>query len=193
MSVLLKLIFLLGLLAVSPLLLFAMAIVFFEDGLPVIFTQKRIGKNKKLIDIYKIRTMQKSTPNKGTHEINNSNYLRVGFLLRNLKIDEIPQIINFLKGEINIVGPRPCLPNQYDLINHREKYNIYDVNPGITGLSQILGYDMSNPEVLAKVDGLYLKKKSFKLDLQIFLATFLTFYRKKIKIELIDELDKIKN
>ena len=111
--------------------------------------------------------------------------------MRLYKIDELPQLINFFKGEINIVGPRPCLPNQIDLINQREIYNIYSINPGITGLSQILGYDMSNPEVLAKVDAIYLKNKSLILDLKIFMATFLKFLRKKIKKNFNKELNLI--
>lgn len=191
MSALLKIVFFLGFIIVIPVILISMLLILIEDGLPIIFIQKRVGKNKKIINIYKIRTMKKTTPNLGTHEINNSDYLKFGFILRSLKIDELPQLINFFKGEINIVGPRPCLPNQIDLINQREIYNIYSINPGITGLSQILGYDMSNPEVLAKVDAIYLKNKSLILDLKIFMATFLKFLRKKIKKNFNKELNLI--
>ena len=101
-----------------------MALIYFEDGGPTIFTQERLGKNKKIIKLYKIRTMKNFTPNLGTHEVDISNYLRTGSFLRKMKIDELPQVINFLKGDINIIGPRPCLPNQYELINKRESSGI---------------------------------------------------------------------
>lgn len=193
MSVLLKILFCFGLFIISPIIFIAMSLVFVEDGSPTIFVQKRLGKNKKCINIYKIRTMKKSTPNVGTHEVNNTNYLGIGFILRKLKIDELPQIINFLKGELNIIGPRPCLPSQIELIKYRDELNIYKVNPGITGLSQILGYDMSNPKILAKVDALYLSNKSFMIDMQIFLATFIEFFKTRIQDHLHNELSQINN
>ena len=193
MSVLLKILFCFGLLIISPIIFIAMSLVFVEDGFPTIFIQKRLGKNKKCINIYKIRTMKKSTPNVGTHEVNNVNYLSIGFILRKLKIDELPQIINFLKGELNIIGPRPCLPSQIELIKYRDELNIYKVNPGITGLSQILGYDMSNPRILAKVDALYLSNKSLLIDMKIFLATFIKFFKTRIQDDLHNELSQINN
>lgn len=193
MSVLLKILFFFGLLIISPIIFIAMSLVFIEDGFPTIFIQKRLGKNKKCINIYKIRTMKRSTPNVGTHETNNANYLRVGFILRKFKIDELPQIINFLNGELNIIGPRPCLPSQIELIKYRDELNLYKVSPGITGLSQILGYDMSNPKILAKVDALYISNKSFMIDIQIFLATFIGFFRRRIQDDLYNELSQINN
>lgn len=181
MNIIIKIFFFLALLLLSPLIILIMLIVFFEDGLPVIFIQKRLGINKQVMDLYKIRTMKNSTPNVGTHEINESSLLASGNLLRITKIDELPQIINFIKGEISIVGPRPGLPNQFELNKFRESFGIFQISPGITGLSQVLGYDMSNPELLARIDRLYIEKKTVKLDLMIFISTFLSFFRKYIR------------
>ena len=137
--------------------------------------------------------MYKSAPILGTHEVSKSNYLKVGKLLRAVKIDELPQIINYLRGELNMVGPRPGMPNQDKLTEEREKQNIFKCMPGITGLSQILGYDMSNPELLSKVDKLYIENKSIKLDIDIFIATFLVNRRKLIKNKFINEITKFEN
>ena len=167
--------------------------IYLEDGRPLILSQKRIGLNKKIFKLYKIRTMYKSAPVRGTHEVSKSHYLKVGKLLRFTKIDELPQIINYLKGEINIVGPRPGMPNQDQLTFHREKQNVFKAIPGITGLSQILGYDMSKPELLSKVDKLYIDNESNKLNLKIIIATFIPNMRRAIKKEFKDVIKKFKN
>ena len=180
MNFTIRLIFLIGFIIISPLILLMLLIIYFEDGAPVIFSQKRLGKNKKIIKLIKIRTMKKSTPNLGTHEIKESSYLKSGKFLRVTKIDELPQIINFVKGDMNIVGPRPGLPNQHELTRCRDKLQVYSIKPGITGLSQVLGFDMSNPNMLSKIDSLYIRNKSIKLDMNIFIATFLPFLRKKL-------------
>ena len=189
----LKVIFFFGLLLASPLIGIAMALIYFEDGGPTIFTQERLGKNKKIIKLYKIRTMKNFTPNLGTHEVDISNYLRTGSFLRKMKIDELPQVINFLKGDINIIGPRPCLPNQSELINKRESSGIFNSTPGITGLAQVLGYDMSNPEILTKIEKLYINKKSLGLDVLIFISTFVMVFRKHIKSLLKEDIENINN
>jgi lipopolysaccharide/colanic/teichoic acid biosynthesis glycosyltransferase len=168
-------------------------LIWFEDGSPVIFAQERLGINKNRFRIYKIRTMYKTAPNRGTHEVGTIHYLIVGSFLRKIKVDELPQLLNYLKGEIVLVGPRPGLPTQEKLKKYREKYNIFDTKPGITGLSQILGYDMSNPEVLAKVDKLYINNKSIRLDLYIFLATFIKSLRSKLFLKFNDEIELIIN
>ena len=124
--------------------------------------------------------MYKDAPNLGTHEVSNLHYLKIGSILRKLKIDELPQVVNYLKGDINLIGPRPGLPNQYELTKYRDENNIFAIVPGISGLSQILGFDMSNPRLLAKVDLLYIRDKSIKLDLLIFVATFFKPFRKKL-------------
>tara|TARA_B100000963_G_scaffold350154_1_gene360055 strand:- start:2789 stop:3379 length:591 start_codon:yes stop_codon:yes gene_type:complete len=196
MNLILKTLALIGLILLLPIIFISMLLVIIEDGFPGLFIQKRLGKNKKIIKIFKIRTMKNATPDLGTHEINNSNILKTSKFIRNFKIDELPQVINYVIGDINLVGPRPGLPNQYELKKYREKEEIFNIAPGITGLSQILGYDMSNPKLLSKIDRLYIENKSLRLDLMIFLATFLPFLRKKIKIffhvkiqEIINKLD----
>ena len=177
---------LLGLILLTPLLLISIFFIFIEDGFPAFFIQKRLGINKKVFNLYKIRSMYKDAPNLGTHEVSNLHYLKIGSILRKLKIDELPQVVNYLKGDINLIGPRPGLPNQYELTKYRDENNIFAIVPGISGLSQILDFDMSNPRLLAKVDLLYIRDKSIKLDLLIFVATFFKPFRKKL-------LDKYQN
>lgn len=191
MKIFLKFVFLLSFIFLSPLILLAMLAVFIEDGSPVLFVQKRLGKDKKEFNLYKIRTMKNFTPSLGTHEIQASNHLKVGSLLRKTKIDELPQIINFIKGDLNIVGPRPGLPSQNELTMYRKNSGVFNIYPGITGLSQVLGYDMSNPELLSKIDYLYVNKMSISLDIDIFIATFMYAYRDKIKNNFKNELKEI--
>tara|TARA_Y100000992_G_C21242501_1_gene481488 strand:- start:212 stop:787 length:576 start_codon:yes stop_codon:yes gene_type:complete len=175
---------LIGLIAISPFLILASLIIIFEDGFPIFFIQKRVGKDKKFFDIIKIRTLQKNTPNTGTHELQSRHLLVNGKWIRKIKLDEFPQLVNVLKGDINIVGPRPGLVGQNELLNARSLKNIYAVKPGITGLAQILGYDMSDPERLAEIDEKYIVNKSLFLDLCIILGTFFTYPRQKLKIKL---------
>lgn len=173
----LKLLALVGLAILLPLILLSILAVVLEDGFPVFFVQQRLGKNKKTFNLLKIRTMYVATPNLGTHEIDKDNYLKTGVLLRKLKIDELPQVLNFIKGDINLIGPRPGLPNQTELRDFRSQENIFDIKPGITGLGQVLGYDMSNPSLLSKIDSLYVKNKSVKLDILIFMSTFFRTFK----------------
>jgi O-antigen biosynthesis protein WbqP len=191
LKIILKLIFFFGFIIVTPIILIAMIAIFLEDRFPLIFIQKRYGKNRKIFYIYKLRTMKKNTPNMGTHDVGKDNFLKCGFFLRKLKIDELPQILNYLYGDISLIGPRPSLPSQKELEAHRLANNIFNIKPGITGLSQVLGYDMSNPKRLSEVDKLYLDKKSLKLDLLIFLATFLKFIKIKIAKMFEDDLKRI--
>jgi len=179
-NIFLKIFFTLGFILTLPLIIFALILVWYEDGHPVIFVQKRLGMNKKKFNIYKIRTMDKSTPNLGTHQVEITHQLKFGSIIRRLKIDELPQLINYIKGDILLVGPRPGLPNQKELEIYREKYGVFMVKPGITGLSQVLGYDMSNPKLLAMIDSLYIKQRTTKLDITIFFATFLHPFKKKL-------------
>tara|TARA_B110001450_G_C17456712_1_gene414382 strand:- start:41 stop:646 length:606 start_codon:yes stop_codon:yes gene_type:complete len=192
----LRLIALIGLMLISPLLIICSILIVIENGFPVIFLQKRLGKNMKVFKIIKIRTMKKGTPNVGTHENIDSDFLRIGLLIRKFKLDEFPQLVNYILGSINLVGPRPGLPNQVELKSARDQRNIFNVKPGITGLSQVLGYDMSNPELLSKVDAIYIKHYSILLDITIFFATFLHPLRKMLhnRFELdINEVEIIKN
>jgi O-antigen biosynthesis protein WbqP len=167
-----------------PIMALASLLIFFEDGLPIFFRQERLGKNKKIFTIYKIRTMKNDAPQLGTHAVSKIFLLRIGKLIRKIKLDEFPQLINVIIGDINLVGPRPGLVSQEILLCEREKKNIFKINPGITGLSQILGYDMSNPEKLSEVDLIYMNNKSKYVDLMILLGTFFSKYRNKIALKL---------
>ena len=135
----------------SPLLLFIYVIILLDIGSPL-FIQKRVGKNKKIFNLFKFRTLKIGTPSIASHKINSRYVSNTGKILRKFKLDELPQLINVLKGEMSLVGPRPNLPIQIELIRERDKYNLYRFKPGITGLSQINKIDMSNPELLAESD-----------------------------------------
>lgn len=167
-----------------PIMAFASLLIFFEDGLPIFFKQERLGKDKKIFTIYKIRTMKNDAPQLGTHAVSMSFLLKIGKLIRKIKLDEFPQLINVIIGDINLVGPRPGLVTQKMLLSEREKKNIFEINPGITGLAQILGYDMSNPKKLSEVDLIYMKNKSKYVDLIILLGTFFSKYRNQIASKL---------
>lgn len=188
MNIFIKIFVAIGLLILSPIILISIFIILFEDGYPVFFIQERYGKNMKVFKLIKIRTMYKSAPNLGTHEVANNYHLKFGSILRRFKIDELPQLLNVIKGDLVLVGPRPSLPIQTELREVRKEYNIFSVYPGVTGLSQVLGYDMSNPKLLAKLDGIYVLNKNTKLDLMIFFATFSTIYRHKLEVQFKDEL-----
>tara|TARA_B100001059_G_C17624624_1_gene471298 strand:+ start:19 stop:585 length:567 start_codon:yes stop_codon:yes gene_type:complete len=172
---------LIGLLFVSPLLVVASIFLFLEDGLPVFFKQERVGLNKGLFIIYKIRTMKKNSPQDGTHILGETFTLKVGRVIRKIKLDEFPQLINVIKGDLNLIGPRPGLHNQKELYDARSKNNIFDIKPGISGLSQVLGYDMSDPIKLAEVDGIYIQYRTFNLDLIILMATFFEYPKKYLR------------
>lgn len=143
-----------------------------SDG-PGFFVQSRIGKNGMLFNCYKIRTMKVGTKQAGTHELDSDAITWIGSFLRRTKLDELPQILNIFKGELSLVGPRPGLPVQMDLRRAREKYGVYAVLPGLTGLAQISGVDMSNAERLARLDAEYIARRSLLFDLKIIFATAL--------------------
>ena len=176
-----NLICLIALLVLFPIIVICGLLVIIEDGLPVIFKQARLGKDKKEFMIYKLRTMKKNVPSLGTHEIDSTLYLRVGSLLRISKLDELPQLFNVISGDLNLVGPRPGLPNQTDLKESRANKNIFLIKPGITGLGQVAGYNMSNPPLLSEVDKVYMDSKSMLLDIKILIATFTPLFRKQLK------------
>ena len=173
-----------GLLIISPFLFFAAIAIIIEDGMPILFIQERIGKNQSIFKIIKIRTLMKGAPNIGTHQLENKYKLKCGKLIRKIKLDEFPQLINVLKGDINLIGPRPGLVSQIDLTQNRNAKGIYEIKPGITGLSQVLGYDMSDPAKLAEIDKIYIQKQSLYIDLLILISTFIPF-TKKYLIEII--------
>ena len=165
-------------LIISPFLFFAAIAIIIEDGVPVLFIQERIGKHKSIFRIIKIRTLKKEAPNIGTHQLENEYKLKCGKLIRKIKLDEFPQLINVVKGDINLIGPRPGLISQSDLTKSRTAKGIFEIKPGITGLSQVLGYDMSDPAKLAEIDKIYIQKQSHYVDFLILISTFLPYFKK---------------
>lgn len=136
-----------------------------------IFSQDRVGRDGKLFSCLKFRTMKQGTVQAGTHEVPASSVTKIGAFLRKTKIDELPQIWNIFRGELSLVGPRPCLPVQTELIEARQRRGVDKVVPGITGLAQINGIDMSNAERLANWDARYIAQQSLLLDAKIVVAT----------------------
>lgn len=166
-----------GLVVLSPFFLIIAILVKIDSKGPVLFKQKRVKQGKEYFDILKFRTMKIDTPkNMPTHMLKNSQiYItKIGHFLRKLSLDELPQIINILKGDMSIIGPRPALWNQYDLIEERDKYGANDVKPGLTGLAQIKGRDELPIDIKAKLDGEYVEKFSFWLDVKVFFGTILS-------------------
>ena len=140
-----------GLIFLSPIVFIIFIIGYFDTGSPV-FTQKRVGKNKKPFTLVKFRTMRPDAASVATHLADVSAITKLGSFLRKTKLDELPQLWNVLKGDMSLVGPRPCLFNQEELIAEREKRGVLKVRPGITGLAQINEIDMSTPVLLAETD-----------------------------------------
>ena len=149
----------------------------FNSNGPIFFIQKRVGKDGKEFNLIKFRTMKLNTLNKGTHLLKGDEITTHGKWMRSFKLDELPQIINVIQGHMSFVGPRPCLPNQYSVIDERTKRNVLTIKPGITGLSQIKRVDMSNPKLLAKIDQMYMEKMNIFFDLKLL---FLTAFGKGI-------------
>jgi lipopolysaccharide/colanic/teichoic acid biosynthesis glycosyltransferase len=140
-----------GLLLLWPVLLVVTIIGMFDTGSPI-FVQTRVGKKQKPFKLIKFRTMSVETKSVASHLASNASITKLGAFLRKTKIDELPQLINVVKGEMSLVGPRPNLFNQEELIREREALGVYEVLPGITGLAQVQNIDMSTPKLLAEVD-----------------------------------------
>ncbi|MGX7132225.1 sugar transferase [Enterococcus songbeiensis] len=165
---------LIGIIVLSPIFLLLFLAIKLDSKGPIIFKQKRVGKNKRYFNIYKFRTMRVDTPKEmPTHLLENPDYFitKVGKFLRKTSLDELPQLWNILKGDMAIIGPRPCLWNQYDLIEARDIYGANDIRPGLTGLAQISGRDELEIPIKAKLDGTYTKEMSFGLDIKCFFGT----------------------
>lgn len=159
----------------SPVLLILCIAIKADSRGPVLFKQKRVGIHKTYFPIYKFRTMRTDTPkDMPTHMLSNpEQYItKTGRFLRKSSLDELPQLLNILKGDMSFVGPRPALWNQDDLVAEREKYGANDVLPGLTGWAQINGRDELEIPVKAKLDGEYVKRMSFGFDVKCFLGTF---------------------
>lgn len=171
---------LLGMILASWLYLMIFIAIKVDDPGPVFFTQKRVGKGKKYFQLAKFRSMKMSTPHDTpTHLLENPDqYItRVGRFLRKTSLDEIPQLWNILKGDMSIIGPRPALWNQDDLIAERDKYGANDIKPGLTGWAQINGRDELEIEDKAKLDGEYVQKMSFLFDCRCFFGTAISALR----------------
>lgn len=158
----------------SPIFLIIAFAIYIEDGNPIFFKQKRVGSNYSFFTIYKFRSMKKNTPNVATHLLENPEFylLRIGRLLRKSSLDELPNLINILNGEMVFVGPRPALYNQDDLMKLRLVSGISKLKPGITGWAQINGRDEITIEKKVELERDYLHKKSFIFDMKILIKTF---------------------
>jgi len=157
----------------SPLFMIVAIVILIEDGFPVFFTQKRVGINYTFFNIYKFRSMKKNTPNVATHLlINPDQYLlKIGKFIRKISLDELPNLINILKGEMVFVGPRPALYNQDDLMQFRVATGVSKLKPGITGWAQINGRDEISVAQKVQLEQEYLYKKSFLFDIEILIKT----------------------
>lgn len=171
---------LIGLILLSPVFLILVIAIKLDSKGPVLFKQKRIGIHKSNFNILKFRTMRIDTPkDTPTHLLNNpEQYItKMGKFLRKTSLDELPQIWNIFVGEMTIMGPRPALWNQYDLIGERDKYGANDVLPGLTGWAQINGRDELPVKVKAKLDGEYVEKMSFRMDFKCFFGTIVSVFK----------------
>lgn len=168
---------LIGLIVLSPVFLIIIIAIKLDSKGPVLFKQKRVGIHKTHFNMLKFRTMRIDTPkDTPTHLLDNpEQYLtKMGKLLRKTSLDELPQIWNIFFGQMSIIGPRPALWNQYDLTEERDKYSANDVSPGLTGWAQINGRDELPIDLKSKLDGEYVEKISFWMDVKCFLGTILS-------------------
>jgi lipopolysaccharide/colanic/teichoic acid biosynthesis glycosyltransferase len=161
-----------GLLLLSPFIIILVVIGLFDSGSPI-FAQERVGKNKEAFKLYKFRSMHVNTKSVATHLASQASVTKWGSFLRKSKLDELPQLFNVLKGDMSLVGPRPNLFNQEELIQEREKRGVYNVAPGITGEAQINKIDMSTPKLLAETDAVMTQNLTFKKYIYYIIVTVL--------------------
>ena len=169
-----------GLIVLSPLLIAIVIAIKLDSKGPVIFKQKRVGKNKTYFNIWKFRTMRTDAPkDMPTHLLSSPDaYItKIGKFLRQTSLDELPQILQIVIGKMSIIGPRPALWNQYDLIEERDKYGANDITPGLTGWAQVNGRDELEIPVKAKLDGEYVEKMGFMMDCKCFIMTIFSVAR----------------
>ncbi|WP_210132775.1 sugar transferase [Staphylococcus sp. GDH8C126P] len=161
-----------GLIVLSPVLLITTILIKLESPGPAIFRQKRPTLNNKLFNIYKFRSMKLDTPNVATDLMDSTDYItKTGKFIRKTSIDELPQLVNVLKGDMSVVGPRPALFNQYELIEKRTKVNVHTIRPGLTGLAQVMGRDNITDDQKVAYDKYYLENQSFIFDMYIIYKT----------------------
>ncbi len=167
-----------GLIILSPVFLIISLWIYIDDPGPIIFVQKRVGKNKQYFKLHKFRSMKMATPNdRPTHMLNSSEQYttKVGRFIRNHSLDELPQIWDIFIGNMSIIGPRPALWNQDYLTAERDKYNANDIKPGLTGWAQVNGRDRLDIKEKAKLDGEYVKELSLKMDIKCFMHSLGVF------------------
>lgn len=169
-----RLIAILILVLLSPVFMLVALSIFIEDGYPIFFKQKRVGVNYTFFNIYKFRSMKKNTPNLATHLLTNPDQylIKIGKFIRKTSLDELPNLINIIKGEMVFVGPRPALYNQDDLMELRVEAGVDKLKPGITGWAQVNGRDEISIARKVQLEQEYLYKKSFLFDLEIIIKTF---------------------
>ena len=175
-----------GIIILSPIFLILCLAIKIDSKGPVIFKQKRVGKNKTHCYLYKFRTMKVDTPKETpTHLLSNPDFFitRVGKFLRKTSLDELPQLFNILKGDMAVIGPRPALWNQYDLIEERDKYHANDIRPGLTGLAQISGRDELEIDYKARLDGQYTANITPWMDLKCFFGTIISVFKSEGVVE----------
>jgi O-antigen biosynthesis protein WbqP len=190
-----------GLVFASWLYLFIIIAIKIDDHGPVFFIQSRVGINKKEFKLVKFRSMKVSAPHdKATSQLENpeQHITRVGRFLRKTSLDEIPQLWNILKGDMSVIGPRPVIGNESELLNEREKYGVYSVKPGLSGWAQVNGRDLLGFEDKARLDGEYVEKMSFVFDCRCFLATAVVALRRinvvegaPVKLNTINQIKQI--
>ncbi|GAB7306473.1 MULTISPECIES: sugar transferase [Enterococcus] len=171
---------LVGIIILAPIFLILCLAIKVDSKGQIIFKQKRVGKDKRHFNIYKFRTMKVDTPKEmPTHLLENPDFFitKVGKFLRKTSLDELPQLFNILKGDMAVIGPRPALWNQYDLIEERDKYGANDIRPGLTGLAQISGRDELEIQEKAKLDGHYTEHISFGMDVRCFFGTIISVFK----------------
>ncbi|MFL0796706.1 MAG: sugar transferase [Cellvibrionaceae bacterium] len=159
-----------GILLTLPLMLVITLVGLLDTGSPL-FIQRRVGRHQTPFILIKFRTMCRTTQSVGTHLVDTKSITKLGAFLRKTKLDELPQLFNVLLGQMSLVGPRPCLPNQEALITERKSRGVFEARPGITGLAQIHQVDMSTPRKLARYDQLLAQRLSLNLYFQILIAT----------------------
>ncbi len=176
---------LIGIIFGMPIFLVVIILSLIDHGSPF-YKQSRVGKNQQLFTLLKFRTMAIGTQSVGTHIVDPSSITRLGRFLRKTKLDELPQLFNVLVGQMSLVGPRPCLPNQTELVAERLKRGVFGVLPGITGLAQINEIDMSTPRKLARYDQIMANRINLRLYLKMIFATALGKGRgDRVRIELV--------
>jgi lipopolysaccharide/colanic/teichoic acid biosynthesis glycosyltransferase len=161
---------LVGIICGIPIFLIVIFLSLLDHGSPF-FKQSRVGKNQQLFTLVKFRTMAIGTRSVGTHLVDPSSITGLGRFLRKTKLDELPQLFNVLMGQMSLVGPRPCLPNQTELIEERSKRGVFDIRPGITGIAQVNDVDMSTPRKLARYDQVMVRRMSLTLYFKLLFAT----------------------